>query len=623
MKNRKFVPAVPPLRVLSFLLFPVFPVFISPTLLAQQASEPEAAPTVVTANRVARTADETLVPVTVITRKDIERLQAQSVPDLLRGLPGVAFANNGGPGKNTSLFLRGTNSDHVLVLIDGFKIGSATSGGAALQDIPVDQIERIELVRGPRASIYGSEAIGGVLQIFTRKGAQAPGFALTAGSRHTFEASTQGGVGDKDLWISAGVKSGTTRGINVCQAGTTPASCRPDRDGYNNTAFNLHGGASFGEKLSLDLMALQIDSENEFDGSSQDSAKNRQQVFGGTLNFTPVDRWLSTLRIGGTTDESRNYLSNIFKSRFTTRRDSVTWQNDVEIAKGQQVVVGVDSLNEKIISDTQYPIGHRSNRAVFAQYLADIGRFSAQLSGRHDENDQFGSHNTGGVATGYAFSKAFRLNASYATAFKAPTFNQLYFPGYGTPGLQPEESRNREVGAAGEWGQDSNRGKWQLSIFDNYIKQLIITDPVTFRAVNLSRARIHGIELSAAQRIGNTQISANATFQNPKDHSGSASEGNLLVRRPRQSARVDADHDIGDFSFGASWTGAGKRYDNTANSTHLGGYSLWDLRAEYRFAKDWRVQLRGENVFDKHYETAYLYNQPGAGVFLTLRYQPK
>jgi len=595
----------------------------SPILFAQQASEPETAPTVVTANRVARTADETLVPVTIITRKDIERLQAQSVPDLLRGLPGVVFANNGGPGKNTSLFLRGTNSDHVLVLVDGFKIGSATSGSASLQDIPIDQVERIELVRGPRASIYGSEAIGGVIQIFTRKGAQAPGVALTGGSRHTFGASAQGGFGDKDLWASAGVKSGTTRGINVCQAGSTPASCRPDRDGYSNTAFNLHGGVRVGEMLGVELMALQIDSENEFDGSSQDSANSRQQVFGGTLNFTPFDSWVSTLRVGGTTDESRNYLGEVFKSRFTTRRDSVTWQNDVVVAKGHQIVAGIDLLNDKVMSDTQYPIGHRSNRAVFAQYLADIGNFSTQLSGRHDDNEQFGSHNTGGIATGYAFSKAFRLSASYATAFKAPTFNQLYFPGYGTPELQPEESRNREVGVSGEWGVDVNRGKWQVSIFDNYIKQLIITDPTTFKAVNLSRARIHGVELSAGQRMGNTQLSANLTFQNPKDHSGSASEGNLLVRRPRQSARVDADHDIGDFSFGASWTGVGKRYDDVANSIHLGGYSLWDLRTEYRFARDWRVQLHGENVFDKHYETAYRYNQPGVGVFLTLRYQPK
>ncbi|MEN3068327.1 TonB-dependent vitamin B12 receptor [Uliginosibacterium sediminicola] len=593
----------------------------SPALYAQQTQNKETQheTVVVTANRVARTVDETLAPVSVLTRQDIERLQAQSLPDLLRGLPGVSFANNGGPGKATSLFLRGTNSDHVLVLVDGFKIGSATSGGASLQDIPVDQIERIEIVRGPRASLYGSDAIGGVIQIFTRKGQQAPGFALTSGSRHTFGASAQGGFGSKDLWASAGVKTDTTRGINVCQ-GTTSASCSPDRDGYANTAFNLHAGAHLTDKLDAELIALQIDNHNEFDGSSQDNADGRQQVFGGTFNYQALDRWLSSLRIGQTTDDSRNYLGERYKSRFTTRRDSLNWQNDIELAAGHQLVAGVDLTREKILSTTNYAVRSRTNNAVFLQYLADIGAFSAQLSGRRDNNEQFGSHNTGGLATGYTFSKWLRLTASYATAFKAPTFNQLYFPSYGTATLQPEKSRNREIGAGGAVGN----GKWQLSVFDNHINQLIVTDPVSFTAVNLSSARIHGIELSAEQQFGQTRVAASTTLQNPKDHSGSNTEGNLLVRRARQMARVDVDHDLGAWSVGSSWNGVGKRYDNDTSANtivHLGGYSTWDLRTEYRIDKSWRVQLRGENVFNKRYETAYLYNQTGAGVFVTLRYQ--
>jgi len=448
---------------------------------------------------------------------------------------------------------------------------------------------------------------------------------VSSGSRQTYGATAQGGFGSNDLWASVGLKGVTTRGINACQ-GNTGAGCftnEPDRDGYANTAFNLHGGLNVGDKLGVELMALQADSRNEFDGSSQNETDARLQVFGGTFRYTPLDAWTSTLRLGGTTDESRNYKSGVYSSRFTTRRDSLTWQNDIEVAKGQELVAGVDLLRDELMSSTSYSVHSRRNAAAFAQYLIDIGGFSAQLSGRYDKNEQFGSHNTGGVATGYAFSRAFRLNASYATAFKAPTFNQLYFPGFGTPGLQPEKSRNREVGAGGEWGKDSVRGKWQVSIFDNRISQLIVSNPSTFLAQNLSSARIHGIELSASQRWSNTQLGASATLQNPKDHSGSASEGNMLVRRPRQTARLDADHDLGAWSFGASWLGVGKRYDNTANSIHLGGYSTWDLRSEYRVNTDWHVQVRVENLFDKRYETAYLYNQPGVGVFLTLRYQPK
>ncbi|MDB5815704.1 MAG: Outer rane vitamin receptor BtuB [Rhodocyclales bacterium] len=582
---------------------------------------------VVTANRVARTADETLAPVSVVTRKDIERLQAQSVPDALRGLPGVMFVNNGGAGKNTSLFLRGTNSNHVLVMIDGVKVGSATLGAEAWQDIPIEQVERIEVVRGPRASLYGSEAIGGVIQIFTKKGAQKPAFSLGAGTRGTFESSASAGFGSSDNWLSLSGSANKTRGINACQSNTS-AGCfvaEPDRDGYSNTSVSLRGGGRLAESLNGELQYLQFNGHNRYDGSifGGNEAGSNQQIFGGTLNYVPFDAWRSSLHAGQDTDDSKAYKDGTFVSRFMTRRDSGSWQNDVTLAKGHTLVMGLDYLRDKVVSTTAYNVRSRANRAVFSEYLADVGAFSFQLAGRHDDNEQFGSHNTGSAATGYAFSKALRLTASYGTAFKAPTFNELYFPGFGTPTLQPEKSRNREVGASGEWGENKDVGKWQVSVFDNRISQLIVTDPVTFTAQNLSRARIHGVELSASQRWANTSLGANATFQNPKDHSGASSEGNLLARRPRQTARVDADHDIGAWSFGTSWLGVGKRYDNAANTIHLGGYSTWDLRTEYRVNTDWRVQLRFENVFDRRYETAYLFNQPGFGAFLTLRYQPK
>lgn len=590
-------------------------------VLAQSAPATTHDPVIVTANRVARTADETLAPVTVITREDIERQQAQSVPDLLRGLPGVALGNNGGPGKVTSLFLRGTNSDQVLVLVDGFKLGSASSGTTALQDIPVDQIERIEIVRGPRASLYGSDAIGGVIQIFTRKGTRNTGASFTTGSRHTMETSVFGGVGSPDLWASAGARAFSTHGINTCQ-GNASAGCftnEPDRDGYRSNAFNLHGGTRFGDKLDLELMALQADSRNAYDGSFQNESSGRQQLFGGTLRATPFEAWTSTLKLGQSLDETENYLNGKYVSLIATRRSLLTWQNDVQIAQGHQINAGFDSMRDKLITDTGYAVRSRTNHAFFTQYIADIGNFSAQASLRRDENEQFGGHNTGGVATGYRFSNALHLNASYATAFKAPTFNQLYYPFFGTPTLKPEKSRNKEIGIGG----DAGSGKWQVNVFDNRISQLIVTDPSTFTAQNISAARIHGAEFSAAQKWAQTTLAASATFQNPKDHSGGASEGDVLQRRPRQTARVDLDHDLGDWSFGTTWLGVGKRYDNTSNSIQLGGYSTWDLRSEYRIDKEWRVQLRIENAFDKRYETAYLYNQPGFGAFLTLRYVMK
>ncbi|MFT3734619.1 MAG: TonB-dependent receptor [Rhodocyclaceae bacterium] len=581
--------------------------------LAQQSAE--LPPTVVTPNRVARTADETLVPVTVITRKDIERQQAQSVLDVLTGLPGVTLANTGGPGKLTSLFLRGTNSDHVLIMIDGVKIGSATSGSAGLQDIPLEQIERIELVRGPRASLYGSEAIGGVLQIFTRKGASNPALSLGGGSRGTYSGSAFAGVGDAaGLWASAGVTGGKTRSFNAC--GGTSGGCfanEPDRDPYSNVSFNVRGGASVGEIVRGEVQYLQYDGSNNYDGGFQNESDTRTQLGSGKIDFTPFEVWNSSLTVAQQHDDNKSYKNGAFTGRFLTRRDSAAWFNNFVFARGHTLVVGADTMRDEVISTTTYTQKSRRNTGFASQYLGKIGSASAEFALRHDNNEQYGRHNTGSVAFGYAFGKVLQMNASYGTAFKAPTFNHLYYPGFNNPYLQPETARNREIGFKGEAGV----ARWGVQYFDNRIKNLIAGSPPN----NVSRARIHGLELTSGAKFGKTSLAANATFQNPKDHSGGASEGNLLVRRPRQMARFDADQDIGDFGMGLTWNARGRSYDNAANTTKLGGYSTWDLRGEYRYDKSLKLQLRIENLFDKRYETAYLYNQAGFGAFVTLRYQ--
>ncbi|GAA5162518.1 TonB-dependent vitamin B12 receptor [Viridibacterium curvum] len=586
--------------------------FCAPAAAQEDAELPL---TVVTPNRVARTVDETLAPVTVITRKDIERQQAQSVLDVLTGMPGVTLANTGGPGKLTSLFLRGTNSDHVLIMIDGVKIGSATAGSAGLQDIPLEQIERIEIVRGPRASLYGSEAIGGVLQIFTRKGVAKPAVSLGGGSRGTYSGSAFAGVGDAaGLWASAGVTGGKTRSFNAC--GGASGGCfanEPDRDPYSNVSFNLRGGASVGEVVRGEVQYLQYDGSNNYDGGFQNESDTRTQLGSGKIDFTPLDVWRSGLTVAQQHDDNKSYKNGAFTGRFLTRRDSASWLNDFTLAKGHTLVVGLDTMRDEVISTTAYTQKSRRNTGFAGQYLGKIGSASAELALRHDNNEQYGRHNTGSVAFGYAFAKALQVNAAYGTAFKAPTFNQLYFPGFNNPNLQPESARNREIGFKGELGV----ARWGVQYFDNRIKNLISGSPPN----NVLRSRIHGLELTSAAKFGKTNLGASATFQNPKDHSGGANEGNLLVRRPRQMARVDADQDIGDFGVGLTWSARGRSYDNAANTTKLGGYSLWDLRTEYRYDKSLKLQLRIENLFDKRYETAYLYNQAGFGAFVTLRYQ--
>ncbi len=579
-------------------------------------------PVIVTATRTARTADETLASVTVITRKDIERQQAQSVQDLLRGIPGVDIANNGGPGKATSVFLRGTESDHVLVLIDGVKVGSATLGTTAFQDIPVEQIERIEIVRGPRSSLYGSEAIGGVIQIFTRKGGGTlkPYVSLGGGSYETYNASAGVSGGGERGWFSLSASGIDTEGFNACN-GSLSAGCfttEPDKDGYSNLSGSLRAGYRFDNGAEVDIHALHTDGDTEFDGSFVNESESIQQVLGGTLRFSPLDIWQITLAAGQSRDESDNFKDGTFQSRFDTERDTLSFQNDLSIALDHLLTVGTDFQDDRVDSTTAYAISSRDNTGLFTQYQGRFGAHDVQLSLRRDDNEQFGNRNTGGAAWGYALNEGLRLTASYGTAFKAPTFNELYFPGFGNPNLRPEESDSIELGL----GSKAAWGHWTINAYETRIDDLIAFDASTFAPANIDQARIRGLEAVLGTRLGNWDLNTNLTLLDPENRSGDTNDGNVLPRRARQSFRVDADRRFGQYTFGATLLAAGKRYDDLANTRRLGGYGTVDLRAEYALTRDWRLQARIVNLLDKDYETAAFYNQPGRSLLVTLRYQP-
>ena len=593
--------------------------FVSPSLYA--ADNP-AEPIVVTATRTARTADETLASVTVITREDIERLQATSVEEVLRGVPGVSLSNNGGVGKATSMFLRGTNSDHVLVLVNGLKTGSPTLGTTAIQDIPLAHIERIEIVRGPRSSLYGSEAIGGVIQIFTRKGGGdlAPYVDVGAGSYNTHQTVaglSGGGVRD---WYNFSVANTSTRGFNACR-GTATAGCftvEPDDDGYRNRSAVLRAGRRFDDGAEFDVHVLHAEGDNQFDGSFVNESKTVQQVIGGKVGFSPVGAWRATLLAGRNRDDSDNTLNGIFKSRFDSERDTLSWQNDISLGRQQLLTLGLDYQIDRIASTTAYPVTSRDNTGIFAHHQAQIGGQDISLALRGDDNEQFGRHTTGSLAWGTAVGKDLRLFASYGSAFKAPTFNQLYFPGFGNPNLEPETSRSAEVGVNGKLAT----GRWSLNAYETEVEDLIAFDPVTFAPVNIDAARIRGVEAVLTLRLADWRMGGNLTWLDPRNRSNGVNHDKLLPRRAEQALRVDLDRSFGRFQFGASVAGEGRRYDDLANIRELAGYATLGLRAAYTLAKHWQLQARTANVFDKRYETAEYYNQPGRNYFISLRYQP-
>jgi len=588
---------------------------------------------VVTATRTAQTQDATLAAIDVITRADIERLQPTSLPDLLRGSPGLTISNNGGAGKASSVFLRGTESDHVLVLVDGVRIGSATLGTAALQDIPVDQIERVEIVRGPFSSLYGSDALGGVIQIFTRRPHQAfePNASAAIGSyrmsrgsvglagRHEASAE-QGG------WYSVQAAYETTDGINAYR--DNPANPfdapNPDRDGYRNRSLSLAAGQRFSQAWDIEGRALRTEGRNEYDGGFSNKDKTVQQVVGARVHFAPTDAVKLTLGLGRSDDKSDNFLDDASSGSFNSQRDSGSLQGDFGIGDGL-LTVGFDWRRDEVDSTTTYERDSRLNRAVFAQWQGRYDAQSLQLGLRRDDDSQFGGETTGSVLWGWDFTDALRLTASYGTAFKAPTFNELYFPFFGNPNLSAEKAHSFELGLRGKHGW----GNWAVNAFETRAEDLIAYDPTLIDANhpfgqpnNVDEARIRGVEATVDTEIVGWAVHGAVTLLDPRDVGGSFNDGNVLARRARTSARVDVDRSFGSFSLGATVNGSGYRYDDPANSVRMGGYGTTDLRVAYAFTPAWKLQLNVNNALDKRYETAAFYNQPGRNYLLSLRYRP-
>ncbi len=603
-------------------------VFAPPFALAADALDD----VIVTATRTVQSADETLVPVTVITREDIERTQAATVAEALRTVPGLFVANNGGAGKPTSVFLRGTESDHVLVLIDGIEAGSATSGTMPFENLPIELIERIEVVRGPRSALYGSEAIGGVIQIFTRRGggAPTPSFSLSAGSDATWKGSASLAGGGSRAWFNASLSGLDTEGFNACR-GNLSAGCytdEPDEDGYTERAASLRAGTRFGQGHSVEAFVLQSEGESEFDGSLQNETETTLQTLGARLNLRALPGWGVVMQVGQSRDEADNFKDGRWSSTFDTRRESASWQNDIQLGRRQLLTLGIDWQRDEVDSSDLsawqagfqgYAVTERDNTGLFAQYQGSLGDHELQAAVRHDDNDQFGDEVTGNLNWGWDLGAGLRLSAGLGTAFKAPTFNDLYYPGFGNPALEPETSRSLEVGLQamlGSW-------RWGMQVFQTRIDELIAYDAASFMPDNIDKARILGLEGSLEGRLAGFDIHTALTLLDPKNRSQGSDHGNTLPRRARESASIDLDRRLGLWSVGANIYAAGKRYDDLANTIELEPYATLDLRAEYRIQRDWRIQAKLSNLFDADYETAAWYRQPGRVFLVTLRYQPQ
>ena len=576
---------------------------------------------IVTGTRAPIEAGRLPASVTVIDREDIEKLQAKSLPELLRGVAGIDVTISGGYGKTTGIRMRGTESHHVLVLIDGVRIGSATLGTAAFQHLQPALIERIEIVRGPRSSLWGSEAFGGVIHIFTRRGSgETPRYSLDAGggSYDTFEVS--GGVSGqyRDFDYSAAVSWFDSRGIDARRP--TPGRFgvdQPDNDGYDNTAVQFRGGYEFGADGRVEAFIKRAEGTTEYDGNFQDQTDYLQQVVGGALSFDPVEDWNTSLRLSEARDETENFApSGDFSSRFDTRRRSVSWQNHVSLFDVNLLSFGVDFREDKVGSSTGYALTSRDNTGVFGQYGLDLYGHQLLASVRWDDDEVFGAKTTGGVGWSYAWGDALRLYASYGTAYRTPTFNELFFPFFGNPDLRPETAESWEAGLEGQ----HEYFEWSIRAYRIDAEDLIATVCDEFfncAPENVNEAQVTGVEGELLAQWGGWNAMLIMEYLDPENEI----TGNRLPRRAKKRLSFDLRRDINRFTFGARLLAEGNRYDNVSNTIRVGGFATLDLLAEYHLNDRLTLRAKLANLFDEEYQTINTYNSFDRNFFLSFHYK--
>jgi vitamin B12 transporter len=578
---------------------------------------------VITATRTLQKLEDTLSSVTVIERADIERSQARTLDELLAGVEGVAIARQGGIGQPTSVYVRGGESDHVLWIIDGVRIGSVTTGIPALQDLPLDTVERIEIVRGARSSLYGADAMGGVVQIFTRRGGGADrSLRVTAGSNGTRQLAAGQGFGDESAWIDLQVSHLETDGINACLGLPFPPgggcfTSEPDRDPYRNTSVNLGTGYRFDGGATLEVFAQRAEARVSFDSSFLNQSDLINQAAGLKFVAEPVPGWRSTVTAGRSWDESTSFSASAsFTSVFNSSRDTVTWQNEWRAGTGD-FLIGADFLKDRVESDVSFTRPSRDNLAAFAQYAFGFGSQDLALAARLDDNEQFGSNATGSLAWGMRLSGGLQAYASVGSAFKAPSFNELYYPDFSNPNLAPERALTSEIGLK----QRLSWGRWSVSAYRSEVEDLIAFDVETYLPKNVSKASLGGIEGAIEWQGGPWRISQTLGWLSAEDRSQGFNRGRELPRRPAWSGRSSIEWSGPRVDLGASVQFASRRYDDLANSRELGGYATVDLTGAWRVSSDTEVQLRLANAFDRRYETATLYPALGREFFVTLRYR--
>ncbi|AMS15780.1 TonB-dependent receptor [Pseudomonas chlororaphis] len=604
----------PALLVLPLVLLPTGQL-LADTLEREQALKlPD---TLISANRQVEARNDSSAANTVFTRDDIDRLQPSSVTDLLQRVPGVQVAQSGGRGSVPGIYIRGTSSAQTLVLVDGQRIGSSSSGDSNLQHLNIQQIERVEVLRGSRSVIYGSDAIGGVIQIFTRRSAEQglqPRLHLGVGSHQTWERSIGLSGVDQQTRFSLGASLDDTAGSN--RTHESYASDRDD-DAYRNQSLSLSLSHAFNDDWEAGLNLLDNRGKSEFDNpfgrfdsSTFESFPQKPysefavSSFGSYVDGHINEAWKSRLELGHSENREKTFdKRSDERTVFNTYRDSVNWQNDLTLDERNSLIVGGDWYQDRVNSSTAFAEDSRWNRAAFVQHRFKADSFSTELGLRRDQNQQFGGQNSWSGTLTLPLNTDNDVLLTYSEGFRAPTFNDLYYPDFSNPDLKPETSKSYEL----QWRSQLNETtRLETSLYRTDLEDAIIFGSNS-RPQNVASARINGFEATLQQELFGWQSNLGLAIIDPRDRD----TGHTLARRARRTLNLDLDRQFDRLGLGASWQVVSSSYDDLANQQRLGGYALLGLRSSWALTREVRLELKVDNLLDKSYSRV-LYSHDGA-----------
>ena len=588
---------------------------------------------VVTASRVAQPVTDVIADVSIISRETLDQAGQTSLREILAQQPGVQFTSNGSYRSSTGFFLRGASGSQTIVLIDGIRVGSATAGTASLENIPLARIERIEILRGAASALYGPDAVGGVVQIFTREPTASMKIDLTAGLGTDGQAQagvslrgTSGAIG-----YSVGVSRERASGISVIDNPAANAF-NPDEDGFSTTSVDARLVGKLNRDHDLTLSLLNSKSDYQFDGTPfpnplrltplTSDARSKPELSQVSLKWDArwLPNWKSTVLVGTSQDDSITEYNRVSdgvlggRSKFNTEREQVSWQNDISFGADLLTLL-LETRSEKVDSTTAYTVNKRDVDSAMAAYAFNRKDWNALLVARQDDNSQFGGFTNWALSGGYRLSESLRTVGSLGTSFLAPTFNQLYFPGFGNSSLQPQENRAAEVGLK----YDVKGLALSAVLYRNKVQGFIA--PAT--NVQSSRAVLRGLTLSGDMISGATQYALSYDYADPRSFTTSPTTNNLrLVRVAKHVLNARVTQKLGDVSVFGELKLSSNREDAKVNFAPgrdvLAGYGVLNLGANWLVRKDLTLQARVNNVTDKQYTLANTYSMPGRNVFVSL-----